>query len=118
MSKKSSECVQVVVRCRPMNAAERERNCVKIVHVNKKDREIVLVKPENQANSNDPHAVDRAFQYDAVYDDDATQTEVYEETAFPLVESVIEGYNGTIFACLFVLPAFLFLRFCNFSFAL
>jgi Kinesin motor domain len=23
---------------------------------------------------------------------------VYDESAFPLVESVIEGYNGTIFA--------------------
>jgi Tfp pilus assembly pilus retraction ATPase PilT len=26
------------------------------------------------------------------------QSEVYDESAFPLVENVIEGYNGTIFA--------------------
>jgi len=33
-----------------------------------------------------------------VYDIDSTQEEVYDESAFPLVESVIEGYNGTMFA--------------------
>jgi len=29
---------------------------------------------------------------------DSTQKQVYDETGFPLVESVINGYNGTIFA--------------------
>ena len=38
------------------------------------------------------------FTFDSVYDDGSTQREVYDETAFPLVESVIEGCNGTIFA--------------------
>lgn len=33
-----------------------------------------------------------------MYDWDSTQREVYDESAFPLVESVIKGYNGTIFA--------------------
>jgi hypothetical protein len=32
-----------------------------------------------------------------VYDDDSEQKDVYDETAFPLVKSVMEGYNGTIF---------------------
>ena len=38
------------------------------------------------------------FAYDSVYDIDAKQQIVYDESAFPLVESVIKGYNGTIFA--------------------
>lgn len=38
------------------------------------------------------------FAYDSVYDTDAKQQVVYDESAFPLVESVIKGYNGTIFA--------------------
>jgi len=38
------------------------------------------------------------FTYDAVYDTDSTQQVVYNESAFSLVESVLEGYNGTIFA--------------------
>ena len=33
-----------------------------------------------------------------MYGVDSTQRAVYDESAFPLVESVIEGYNGTIFA--------------------
>ena len=33
-----------------------------------------------------------------MYDDDSTQQNVYNESAFPIVESVLEGYNGTIFA--------------------
>jgi len=33
-----------------------------------------------------------------VYGVDSTQREVYDETAFPLVESVLGGFNGTIFA--------------------
>lgn len=40
----------------------------------------------------------KVFTYDACYDWDSTQRQVYDESAFPLVESVIEGYNGTIFA--------------------
>ena len=38
------------------------------------------------------------FAYDSVYDCDSLQQSVYDESAFPLVESVIKGYNGTIFA--------------------
>lgn len=40
----------------------------------------------------------KSFSFDAVYDTESLQRVVYDETAFPLVESVIEGYNGTIFA--------------------
>lgn len=36
----------------------------------------------------------KTFTYDNVYDDDSLQKDVYNETAFPLIQSVIEGYNG------------------------
>jgi hypothetical protein len=36
----------------------------------------------------------KTFTYDNVYDDDSLQKDVYDETAFPLVNSVMEGYNG------------------------
>jgi hypothetical protein len=38
------------------------------------------------------------FTFEAVYGIESTQRLLYDETAFPLVESVIHGYNGTIFA--------------------
>lgn len=36
----------------------------------------------------------KTFTFDNVYDDDSLQKDVYDETAFPLVKSVMEGYNG------------------------
>lgn len=33
-----------------------------------------------------------------MYDTNTKQSDIYDESAFPLVESVLEGYNGTIFA--------------------
>lgn len=50
------------------------------------------------SNLADTGSVPKSFTYDAVYDWNSTQREVYDESAFPLVESVLEGYNGTIFA--------------------
>ena len=40
----------------------------------------------------------RLFTFDAVYGPESFQQEVYDECGFALVESVIEGYNGTMFA--------------------
>lgn len=40
----------------------------------------------------------RSFTFDVIYGEDSKQQEVYDECAFGLVESVIEGYNGTMFA--------------------
>lgn len=46
----------------------------------------------------------RTFTYDAVFGQTATQKSIYTKSAFPLVESVLDGYekmiryNGTIFA--------------------
>lgn len=40
----------------------------------------------------------KMFTYDAVYDQSATQQDIYDESVYPLVSSVLEGFNGTIFA--------------------
>ena len=40
----------------------------------------------------------KSFTFDFVYDDSSTQQQVYDDSAFSLVESVLEGYNGTMFA--------------------
>ena len=55
---------------------------------------ITINNPDSGAISADP----KSFSFDAVYDEDSTQRAVYDETAYPLVESVLAGYNGTIFA--------------------
>ncbi len=38
----------------------------------------------------------KIFAFDAVFPIDATQRSIYDDSAFPLIESVLEGYNGTI----------------------
>ena len=88
---KSSESVKVMVRCRPMSQKEIDRGCSCIVTVDKAYGQINLAKP----NSGE---IDKTFSFDSVYGQDSQQRSIYDESAFPLVESVIEGYNGTIFA--------------------
>lgn len=40
----------------------------------------------------------RSFFFDKVYDETLTQERIFNETSLPIVESVLQGYNGTIFA--------------------
>ena len=87
---KNAESVKVMVRCRPMNRKELDRGCEGIVKVGPLG-EISLTKPGSGELS-------KGFTYDASYCADSLQQTVYDESAFPLVESVLEGYNGTIFA--------------------
>jgi hypothetical protein len=84
-----NECVKVVVRARPMNSTEKAANYAKIVQI--KDSQVILHNPKEP---DDP----KSFTFDLVYDDNSTQRQVYDEVAYPLVESVMEGFNGTIFA--------------------
>ena len=36
----------------------------------------------------------KTFTYDSVFGTDTTQADVYNETARPIVDAVLEGYNG------------------------
>ena len=40
----------------------------------------------------------KQFSFDAVFSENATQRKIYDTCAAPVVQSVLEGYNGTIFA--------------------
>ena len=41
---------------------------------------------------------DQTFGFDRVFDENTTQAEVYESTTRGLLDSVLEGYNATVFA--------------------
>ncbi|KAI1350770.1 kinesin motor domain-containing protein [Xylaria sp. FL0043] len=41
---------------------------------------------------------DQTFAFDRVFDENTTQTEVYESTTKGLLDSVLDGYNATVFA--------------------
>jgi len=87
----SSESVKVIVRARPMNGREISKQCTTIVQTDQPNCQLTLTNP-NEADSQ------KVFSFDAVFPSDSEQQTVYEEAAFPLVESVLDGYNGTIFA--------------------
>ena len=41
---------------------------------------------------------DTNFTFDHVFNMESTQKEVYDCAAKPIIESVLDGFNGTIFA--------------------
>lgn len=41
---------------------------------------------------------DQTFGFDRIFDDNAQQADVYEATTKPLLDSVLDGYNATVFA--------------------
>ncbi|CAI5646564.1 unnamed protein product [Oreochromis niloticus] len=95
MSKsKSSESVKVVVRCRPMNEKERAAKYESVVSVDVKLGQIIVRNPRESSGNELP----KIFTFDAVYGWNSKQLEMYDETFRPLVESVLLGFNGTIFA--------------------
>ncbi|CAF0946389.1 unnamed protein product [Didymodactylos carnosus] len=56
---------------------------------------ICQVELQNKAQQQDPP---KQFTFDSVYNDDSITETIYADVIFPLVESVLEGYNGTVFA--------------------
>ena len=88
---KKEESVRVCVRCRPLNSKERGDGRERIVHVDPKNGTCVV----SPIGSNEPP---KTFTFDQVYDESVTQEYIYMNTASRIVESVIDGFNGTIFA--------------------
>ncbi|XP_046324311.1 kinesin-like protein KIF17 isoform X2 [Marmota monax] len=88
----ASESVKVVVRCRPMNQRERELNCQAVVTVDCARGQCFI---QNPGAADEPP---KQFTFDGAYYMDHVTEQIYNEIAYPLVEGVTEGYNGTIFA--------------------
>ena len=84
------EALHVAVRCRPLNQREISQNEAKIVQINDKNGSISITNPSD----NQPVQ----FTFDFAYDETCKQKDVYEKTAAPLVDNVLQGFNATIFA--------------------
>jgi len=92
-SGKNMECVKVVVRCRPLNKKEvsdGHSSCLEMFP----NKGLVEIKNPSLGPT-DPL---KTFTFDAVYDCNSKQLDLYAETFAPLVDSVLDGFNGTIFA--------------------
>ena len=85
------ESVRVVLRCRPFSEKEKIAGHSNVVQIDPKHGTVVIMHPSNS----DPP---KTFTFDNVFDWNCTQTEVYSATARDIVSSVLNGYNGTVFA--------------------
>jgi len=84
----SKECVQVCIRCRPLNSLETEQR--KVVNI---DKERGIVQLES-VDHKQPHG----FTFDHAYPETISQREIYDDIGPTIVDGVMAGYNGTIFA--------------------
>ncbi|KRT78481.1 Kinesin [Oryctes borbonicus] len=87
-----SENVKVAVRVRPLNKKELRDGLDNITSVDKKNNVISLAKPGL------PDEPPKSFKFDYIFPEDCTQVDLYKQIAYPIVEKVFRGYNGTIFA--------------------
>ncbi|XP_043487235.1 kinesin-like protein KIF3A [Polistes fuscatus] len=87
------ENVRVVVRVRPLNGKELDGHSKNVIKVDTLNSEITVNNP-NAVHGEPP----KVFSFDAVFDTDSTQVDIYNETARPIVDKVLQGYNGTILA--------------------
>lgn len=96
--------IKVVVRVRPFNTREKDRNAQCIVHM--KDAQTVLTPPTDAAHRNKAIAEgSKTFKYDKSYwsfnrDDPhyAGQENVFADLGVPLLDNAFQGYNNCIFA--------------------
>ncbi|CAJ1074502.1 kinesin family member 3Cb [Xyrichtys novacula] len=89
---KTCEAVRVVVRCRPLSRKEASE-CESILGIDEKVGQITIRNPK--APPDEPMKV---FTFDSVYGWGSKQRDIYDDVVRPLVESVLQGFNGTIFA--------------------
>ncbi|KAJ0003052.1 hypothetical protein NQD34_008201 [Periophthalmus magnuspinnatus] len=87
-----SDNVKVVVRCRPLNQKEILMGNKQAVIVDEIRGTITVNRLET------PNEPPKTFTFDTVFGPDSKQLDVYNLTARPIIDSVLEGYNGTIFA--------------------
>ena len=89
-AKKGSENVRVAVRCRPLSEKEINDQHLAIVNTNSKIGEIAITNPKMDVN--EPPKI---FTFDSVYGQDSIQEEIYLDSGYPIVESVLEGSTNT-----------------------
>lgn len=92
-------CPQVALRIRPLSDLELEDGATVVAH-KAGDQVVVLMDPGEDPE--DPLCTHRSrektFIFDTVFDQQASQEDVYRATTQHLVEGVVSGYSSTMFA--------------------
>ncbi|XP_050536013.1 kinesin-like protein KIF3B [Daktulosphaira vitifoliae] len=91
-AKTKKENIQVIVRCRPMSSKEISNGYSEVVKIIKEENSVAVAVPKNDGSEF------KQFTFDSVFDWNSTQEELYNKMVHPLIESVLNGFNATIFA--------------------
>ncbi|OQR71775.1 kinesin protein KIF3A-like, partial [Tropilaelaps mercedesae] len=84
--------VQVCVRCRPLSETEIAANYRNVISVDPIGGIVTVASPAG------PSEPPKCFTFDLVFGPDSKQVDVYNRAARPIIDNVLQGYNGTIFA--------------------
>jgi kinesin family protein 18/19 len=105
--KKGESNILVCVRVRPENQMEQidsSKTKKKVGTIIKVIDENMLVFDPIENNSEKKNSFcqrkikDEKFAFDCVFDENASQTQVYQNTTKILLEGVLNGFNSTVFA--------------------
>lgn len=116
----SKSSILVAIRVRPLSEKERQllyketsepnhstgffskqlqtRKLKKIVDVTSETTLCLKNHRNNIVNRNSNSSKDISFCFDEVFSENKTQNDVYVDTTRELVDSVLKGYNSTLFA--------------------
>ena len=82
---------KIAIRIRPSKLLENEQNYpaeyVETVAFQKNSNSITLLKPTSD---------NKTYQYDTVFPENSSQFDVFEALGKPIIDQVLQGYNGTI----------------------
>ncbi|KAF4753776.1 hypothetical protein FOZ63_014742 [Perkinsus olseni] len=106
--KLSDECVKVVVRSRPELSSETRSHCVEKPNQSLTAQFGLPCPDEQGAGASAWYTVDpidktvqvesSIFSYSNVFGPEATQEDVYNATVGEVLDSVLDGFNGAVFA--------------------
>lgn len=88
---KNAEAVKVCIRVRPQSIKERREGQEEIVSVDDSRAELTIRNPEDLKKP-------LMFTYDFAFGQSAMQSTIYEACSQPVVASLLDGFNCTIFA--------------------
>lgn len=85
--------VEVYCRIRPLGDNE-EESCVQIIS----ETVLQLTAPKNSAGFKSGHRLETHHTFKKLYDEKTTQKVLFDSVALPLVDDLVHGKNGLIFA--------------------
>ena len=92
----------IAVRVRPLNKKEKEESNYKTIKVILNKTLIISIPTEYSFKEKEPIQIIKekqsSYEYDIVFDENSSQSEVYKYTSYNLIDQILEGYNATVLA--------------------